>query len=67
MTNLVGSSTLVGPEHNNVGRAVGELLSVESLVVLEELHVGSTALQTICCIVNIARNIDWLMSTYLEA
>jgi hypothetical protein len=40
---LVGSTTLVGTEHDHVGSSVGELLGVELLVLLEELHVGTTA------------------------
>ena len=42
---LVGGAALVGTEHDDVGRGVGELLGVEGLVVLEELHVGTTALE----------------------
>ena len=42
---LVGGAALVGTEHDDVGRSVGELLGVEGLVVLEELHVGTTALE----------------------
>lgn len=48
---LVGSTALVGTEHDDVGRRVGELLSVESCVVLEELHVRTTALETVCTLV----------------
>jgi hypothetical protein len=48
---LVGSTALVGSEHDDVGRSVGELLSVESCVVLEELHVRTTALETVCTLV----------------
>lgn len=40
---LVGSTALVGTEHDHVGSRVGELLGVELLVLLEELHVGTTA------------------------
>jgi hypothetical protein len=44
---LVGGTALVGAKHDDVRGAVGELLGVEGLVVLEELHVGSTALETV--------------------
>jgi hypothetical protein len=44
---LVGSTAFVGTEHDDVGRGVGELFCVKSLVVLEELHVGTTALKTV--------------------
>ena len=44
---LIGSATLIRTEHNDIGRGVGKLLGVELLVILEELHVGSTALKTI--------------------
>jgi hypothetical protein len=44
---LVGSTALVGTKHDDVGRSVGELLSVESCVVLEELHVRTTALKAV--------------------
>jgi hypothetical protein len=44
---LVGGTTLVRAKHDHVGRRVGELLGVESFVVLEELHVGTTTFQTI--------------------
>jgi hypothetical protein len=42
---LVGGSTLVGTEHDDIGSAVGELLLVKLLVLLEELEVGTTANQ----------------------
>jgi hypothetical protein len=41
--NLVGSSTLVGTEHDDIGSAVRELLLVELLILLEELEVSTTA------------------------
>ena len=44
---LVGGTTLVGTEHDNVGGDVGELILVESLVVTEELQVSTTTLETI--------------------
>jgi hypothetical protein len=47
-TNLVGGTTLVGTEHDDVGRSIGELLTVKFLVLLEELHVSTTALKAIC-------------------
>lgn len=40
---LVGGTTLVGTEHDHVGRRVRELVEVELLVVLEKLQVGTTA------------------------
>lgn len=43
--NLVGGAALVRAEHDDVGRGVGELFGVEGLVVLEELHVGTTTLE----------------------
>lgn len=43
---LVGSATLVWTEHDNVRRCVGEFGVCECLVLLEELHVCSTALKT---------------------
>jgi hypothetical protein len=45
---LVGGTALVGSKHDNVGRSVGELLSVKCLVVLKQLHVRTTALQAVC-------------------
>ena len=47
-TNLVGGTTLVRAKHDDVGRGVGELLTMELLVLLEELHVSTTALKAIC-------------------
>lgn len=47
---LVGGTALVGTEHDNVWGSVGELLGVKGLVVLEELHVGTTALQASCLV-----------------
>lgn len=44
---LVVVATLVGTEHDDIGSRVGELVLVESLVVPKELHVGTTALETI--------------------
>jgi len=43
---LVGGTALVGTEHDDVGGGVGELLGVKGAVVLEELHVGTTTLET---------------------
>jgi hypothetical protein len=48
MSYLVGSTALVGTEHDDVGGSVGELVSVERRVVLEKLHVCTTTLQAIC-------------------
>lgn len=42
---LVGGAALVGTEHNDVGRGVGELFGVEGAVILEELHVGTSTLK----------------------
>ena len=42
---LVGGATLVGTEHDDVGRGVGELFGVEGAVILEELHVGTSTLK----------------------
>jgi hypothetical protein len=44
---LVGRTTLVRAKHDDVGRGVGELIRLERLVILEELHVGTTALETL--------------------
>jgi hypothetical protein len=44
---LVGSSTLVRTEHDDIRRGVGELLSMKLLVILKELHVGTTADQRV--------------------
>lgn len=66
ITYLVGSTALVGTEHDNVGRAVGEFLSVKRLVILEELHVGSTALETICFAISTWPKPNWLVSPTLE-
>jgi hypothetical protein len=44
---LVGGTALVGTKHNDVWGAVGELLGVEGLVVLEKLHVRTTALEAV--------------------
>ena len=44
---LVGGTALVGTEHDHVGGGVGELLGMKLLVVLEELHVGTTADQRV--------------------
>lgn len=44
---LVGSTALVGAEHDHVGSSVGELLLVELLVLLEQLQVGTTADQRV--------------------
>lgn len=40
---LVGGTALVGTKHDHVGGSVRELIGAELLVVLEELHVGTTA------------------------
>jgi hypothetical protein len=45
--NLVGSTALVGTEHDNVGRSIGELIPMELLILLEELEVGTTALEAL--------------------
>ena len=42
---LVRGAALVGPKHDDVGRSVGELVGLKGFVVLEELHVGSTAFE----------------------
>jgi hypothetical protein len=44
---LVGGTALVRAEHDDVGRSIGELLGVKCLVVLEQLHVRTTALQAV--------------------
>jgi hypothetical protein len=49
---LVGGTALVGTKHDDIGRSVGELLGVKCLVVLEKLHVRTTALQAICSCVS---------------
>jgi hypothetical protein len=46
-TDLVGGTALVGAKHDDVGRSVGKLFSVECLVVLEEFHVCTTTFKTI--------------------
>ena len=53
MPYLVGSTALVGTKHDDVRRSVGELLSVEGCIVLEELHVGTTALEAICSLLEL--------------
>ncbi len=45
---LVGVAALVGAEHDDIRRGIGELLLVESLVLTEELQVSTTALETVC-------------------
>lgn len=45
--NLVGVAALVRTEHDDVGRSIGELLLVKSLVVTEELKVSTTALEAV--------------------
>lgn len=45
--NFVGVATLVRTKHDDVGRGVAELLLVKSLVVTQELHVSTTALETL--------------------
>ena len=47
-TNLVGGTALVGTKHDNVGRGVGELFGVKCAIVLEELHVCTSTLETAC-------------------
>jgi hypothetical protein len=59
---LVGSAALVRSEHDNVRGGVRELLLVKSLVILQELHVSSTALQTICKSISI----HWLRAKSVE-
>jgi len=44
---LISGTALVRPEHDDVRRGIGELLGVESLVVLEKLHIRSTTLEVI--------------------
>jgi hypothetical protein len=45
---LVGSTALVGTEHDHVWGGVGEFLGVKSSVLLEELEVSTTALKAVC-------------------
>jgi len=52
---LVGGTTLVGAEHDDVGRGVGEFLGLESLGILEKLHVSTTTLEAVCVIVLVLR------------
>jgi hypothetical protein len=70
-TYLVGRAALIGAEHDDVGGSVGELLSVESLVVLEQLHVSTTALQAVYKLVSIAQllrrkriGLPWSLTSY---
>lgn len=44
---LVGRTTLVGAEHNDVWGSVGELLKVKVLVLAEKLEVSSTTVEAI--------------------
>lgn len=44
---LVGGTALIGPEHNDVRRRIGELLRLKGLVVLKDLHVCATAFKAI--------------------
>ena len=41
---LVGRAALVWTEHDHVGGGIGELLSVQFLVILQQLHIGTAAL-----------------------
>jgi hypothetical protein len=45
---LVSGAALIRTEHNDVWGCVRKLFGVEGLVILEKLHVSSTALETIC-------------------
>jgi hypothetical protein len=67
MSYLVGGAALVGTEHDHVWRCVRELVSVESCVVLEELHVSTTALEAVCTIISKLMEPNSLRSTYSEA
>ena len=44
---LVGGSTLVGPEHDCVGRRIGEPISAQSITCTQKLQVGTTALDRV--------------------
>jgi len=44
---FVSGTTLIGSEHDNVGRCVGEFILVKSLVIAEELHISTTTFKTI--------------------
>lgn len=44
---LVGRTTLVRTKHDHVGRSIGELLSMQLLIVLQQLHICTTALEAI--------------------
>ena len=46
-TYLVGSTALVGTKHDDIGRRVRKFLGVESLIVLEELHISTTTFQSV--------------------
>ena len=45
--NLVGGTALVGTKHDHVGRGIREFLGVKGLVLLKELHVGTSTFETI--------------------
>ena len=65
-TDLVGGTTLVGTKHDNIGRGVGEFLAMELLVLLEELHISTTALEAIYVASVLASCWDWESATYPE-
>ena len=44
---LVGRTTFVRTEHDHIGRSIREFLSVQSLVVLQQLHIGAATLKAI--------------------
>lgn len=46
-SHLVCGTAFVGTKHDDIRRGIGKFLSVELLVVLKELHVGATTLQTV--------------------
>jgi len=45
-TYLVGGTAFVGTKHDDIWRGIGELVRGQGLVVSEQLHVGTTALET---------------------
>jgi hypothetical protein len=44
---LVGGTTLIGTEHDNIWGGIGEFFLVKSLVIPEKLQVSTTTLKTV--------------------
>lgn len=61
--NPVVVAALVGAKHDDIGGGVAELVLVESLVVAQELHVGTTAVQSLCTRTHVSTCSDALVFT----